>query len=81
MKTTKKSKIMLPFSIEQTLKAFSRWLTSLKLAINYEWFPHHTLTKMKAFTAIWHTPGKKLEKHWREAMQVVGNFMENNLKG
>ena len=30
---------------------------------------------------IGHALGGKLEKHWREVMQKIGNFTESNLKG
>ena len=52
----------------------------LKLAIDYEWFPHHNSTKNKTFVMTGHALGRKLEKHGREVMQEIGNFTKNNLK-
>ena len=52
----------------------------LKLTADYDWFPHHNSTKKKAFMTIGHALGRKPEKHWKEVMQGIGNFTENNLK-
>ena len=52
----------------------------LKLTAYYEWFPHHNSTKKNAFMMIGRALGREPEKHWREVMQGMGYFTQNNLK-